>query len=460
MAKGERGERHPSANELEQFLLGEMSPRQATPVISHLLSGCTRCRHAMAPLASVLLGNGPASVEESAPTSGAEYDFPLFKAFAAAREYAASIGKESLAARYTGPVFPKEVPFAAVPAAQARTLDARERCEALLERCLSLRHGDAEELIMAASLTVAFAERLTTDGSTPQEQERADLQGRAWAELGNARRVADDFPAAELALGRALDLQSRGTGDPLLLARLMDLTASLYTDQRRFAEAYRLLDCVYTIYSHLGDRQSAARALISKGISTGYALESEEAVRLLSQGIQQVDAARDPKLMLAAVHGLLWCLLDAGRVDEVERLLGQVRDLYTRHGEHFDEVRAQWLEGRVAAGQGREDEAEQALLHVRNVFMQDKQPYDAALASLDLAAVWLQQGRTLEIRLLVDEMVEIFRARNIRREALGALLMLHEAVQKDQATAALLQKVAVEFRRLERIPGRRSSVAG
>lgn len=461
MARGERGERHPSAAELERFLLGEMAPRQAAPVIGHLLSGCTRCRQAMAPLASVMLGGGPVSVEEPALTSGAEYDFPLFKAFAAAREYAASIGKENLATRRSGGAFPKEVPVAELPAVHTRARDTRARCEALLDRCLSLRHGDPEELIITASLTVAFAERMaadTTDGSTPEEV--ADLQARAWAELGNAYRVADDFPASEVALARALEFYSRGTGAPLLLARLMDLTASLYTDQRRFAEAYRLLDCVYAIYSHMGDRQSAARALISKGISTGYALESEEAVRLLAQGIQQIDAARDPKLMLAAAHGLLWCLLDAGRVDQVERLLAQVRGLYAVHGEHFDEVRAQWLEGRVAAGQGREEEAEQIFLHVRNVFMQDKQPYDAALASLDLAAVWLQQGRTTEIRLLVDEMVEIFRARNIRREALGALLMLHEAVQKDQATAALLQRVAVEFRRLERFPGRRSPVSG
>jgi tetratricopeptide (TPR) repeat protein len=457
MANGERGGRHPSAAELEQFLLGEMAPRQAAPVISHLLSGCPRCRQAMAPVASVMLGSGPIPVEEPAPTSGAEYDFPLFKAFAAAREYAASIGKESLAARHTGPAFPKEVPAAEVPAAQTRTRDARERCEALLERCRSLRHSDPEGMVMTASLAVAFAERMDVDEITPEEL--ADLQARAWAELGNARRVADDLPAAEASLARALKLHGRGTGDPLLLARVMDLTASLYTDQRRFAEAHHLLDGVYTIYSRLDDRQSAARALISKGISTGYAFESEEAVRLLAQGIQQADAARDPKLMLAAVHGLLWCLLDAGRVEEVDKLLTQVRDLYAIHGERLDDLRAQWLKGRVAAGQGREEEAEQAFLHVRDIFMQDDLPYDAAIASLDLAAVWLQQGRTTEIRLLVDEMVEIFRVRNIRREALGALLMLHEAVQKDQATAALLQRVAVEFRRLERFPGRRSSVS-
>jgi len=311
-------------------------------------------------------------------------------------------------------------------------------------------------MVLTASLAVTFAQRL--DASQGEPAELADLQALAWAELGNAHRVADELPAAEATLARALDCSSRGTGDPLLLARLMDLTASLYTDQRRFEEAHRLLDGVYAIYSRMGDQHAAARALVSKGISTGYALESEEAVGLLEQGILQADAARDPKLILAAVHSVLWCLLDAGRVDEVGTLLHEIRDLYAVHGERFDELRARWLEGRVAAGQGREEEAEQAFRHVQEGFQQAELTYDAAMASLDLAAVWLSQGRTTEIRSLIDEMVGIFRARNIRREALGALLMLREAVHKDQATATLLQSVAREFRLLERFSMRQGRV--
>jgi hypothetical protein len=238
----------------------------------------------------------------------------------------------------------------------------------------------------------------------------------------------------------------------------MDLTASLYIDQRRFQEAHELLDCVYAIYLRMGDQHAAARALISKGVSAGYAFDSEEAVSLLEQGILQADASRDPKLILAAVHNLLWCLLDAGRVDEVGALLHQIRSLYTVHGERFDELRARWLEGRVAAGQDREEEAEQAFLHVREAFKEADLTYDAAIASLDLAALWLHQGRTRETRSLIDEMVGVFRARNIRREALGALLMLREAVQKDQATTALLRSVAREFRRLERFSVRQEPV--
>jgi len=319
---------------------------------------------------------------------------------------------------------------------------------ALLEQCRSLRFSDPERMILAATLAVALAER--TEMTPEAAAEQADLQARAWAELGNAYRVADDLASAEHALARALDLAQHGTGDPLVLARLMDLTASLYTDQHRFEEAHRLLDWVATVYWHLGDRHLAARALISKGISVGLAFDSEEAVALLQRGIPLLDSARDPKLTLAAIHALLWCLVDCGQADKVAGLLGEIRELYAVQGEPLLNLRALWLEGRVAAGLGEDTRAEQAFLRVREGFHEAELPYTAAMASIDLAAVWLRQGRTAEIAELVDEMVAIFRSRNIQREAIAALLMLREALQKKQLTAALLQSVTTELRRLER----------
>jgi hypothetical protein len=53
-------------------------------------------------------------------------------------------------------------------------------------------------------------------------------------------------------------------------------------------------------------------------------------------------------------------------------------------------------------------------------------------------------------------MLAIFRARNIRREAIGALLMLREAFEKDRATVTLLRNVASELQRLDREPARRA----
>ncbi len=105
-----------------------------------------------------------------------------------------------------------------------------------------------------------------------------------------------------------------GTGDPLLLARLMDLTASLYTDQRRFERGSRLLDYVYadlrdvkaTCIRRRGPSSARGSPPTLLSIPTRRSGSS-------SEGIRQIDPARDPKLVLVAVHGLLWCLVDSGR---------------------------------------------------------------------------------------------------------------------------------------------------
>jgi len=448
---GERGERHPSAAELDRFLLGEMSPRQAAPVISHLLTGCPRCREAMVPLSSLVFATGP--TPEEVPSSGAEYDFPMFKAFATARQYAA-VNKERSGDR---PAFQRSpVSLEALPANPPKQT-AQERCEALIERCRTLRYSDPEGMVLSASLAVNLAQQaLSKQG---ESADLIDLEARAWAELGNAHRVADDMVEAEATLSRALIRSGEGTGDPLLLARIMDLTASLYIDQRRFQEARQLLDSVYAIYQHTGDTQAAARTFISRGLASNRAFDPEEAIGFLAEGIRRIDPTHDPKLILAAVHGLLWSLVDAGRDVQANWLLAEARPLYEAHGERFDRLPQLWLEGRIASHLGQDEKAETILLRVREEYRDSDIAYDVALVSLDLATLWLRQGRTAEIKSLLDETIAILNAKHLQREALGALLMLKKAFESDQATAALVRTATIELSRLERSPARRGRVS-
>lgn len=435
MTEGRR-DNHPGRVELDRFLLGEMSHCEAAPVISHLLSGCPQCREAMLPLASAVFAKStpPPKAE---PTLGSEYDTALLKAFATARQYVPFVG------RAKAPAEPQAGGW--------------ERWEALFELCRELRYSDPERMALAASFAVTLAEKATLPTRAPEEL--ADLQARAWGELGNAYRITDDLAAAESALRHALTFSGQGSGDPLLLARLMDLTASLYTDQRRFEEARRLLDLVHAVYEQEGDKQAAARTLISKGVSANYALDSEAAIGFLSDGLRQIDPAHDPKLVLAAVHGLLWCLVECGRAAEARELLGESYPLYEAHGQHFDQLKRIWLEGRIAAQLGDDESAERAFQQVGEGYREADLAYDFALVSLDLAALWVDQKRTPEVRGLVDEIITILRARNIQREALGALLMLRKAVDAEQATAALLQTVAAQLARLERFPTRKAGAS-
>jgi hypothetical protein len=445
------GENHPTPAELERFMIGELPPGDSGAVMAHLLRGCDRCRETVAPLAAAMFAPGqdagPALWDES------EYDLPLFRAFASAQRYADSLGEQqSETLREIDGLLLHQAP-AQPPAPAARARRDRARCEELLQRSRTLRHRDLESAVQLAGLAAGMAERLDPDAFDPAAL--ADFQARAWGEVGNARRVADDPAGAESDLARALARAEEGTGDPALLARLMDLTASLLTDQRRFGDAARLLDGVYRLHERQGDAHAAGRALISKGVSTGYALDLEQAIRLLARGLARIDAARDPELVLSAVHSLIAFLVDGGRFAEAERLVAIARPLYTAHGDRLLALKVRWVEGKIAAGSADDDRAEESFCAVRAGFEQAGLPYDAALVSLDLAAIWLRRGRTAEIRRLVDETVAVFRARHIRREAIGAMLVLREAIEKDRATLALLRTVAAELQPARRLGDRR-----
>ena len=101
----------------------------------------------------------------------------------------------------------------------------------------------------------------------------------------------------------------------------------------------------------------------------------------------------------------------------------------------------EWLAARVTAGLGQREEAILRLSRVRQEFTVRGISYNAALASLDLAVLYLEEGRTREVKDLAREMAEIFKAQGIAREALAALTLFVEAAQKEKATVELVRRV-------------------
>jgi hypothetical protein len=121
-----------------------------------------------------------------------------------------------------------------------------------------------------------------------------------------------------------------------------------------------------------------------------------------------------------------------------------------RLGNELDLVRTVWLSARIAAGQGRREEAIAGLEQVRREFTVRQLPYDAARASLELAALWLEEGRTAEVRELSVAMVWIFKAQGIARETLAALAIFRDAAQKETATVELVRHVLAEMEKVRR----------
>lgn len=454
--------KHPTPATLEAFLRADLPATEMQRVFTHLMAGCPVCRQAMAPLSTGFFR--PSRMVPHPEAS--DYDFAIARAIRTTLQRATRATEERLGGPVSGevPAVPAKVtpldrrlPLAPLVPRAVRSAGGRARCEALIEAARGLRHRDPEGMVMIATYAAEVADRLSPRDGSPAKSagiaDVADLQARAWAELGNARRVTGDLPGAEADLERALTRAERGTGDPLLLARIMDLTASLYRATGRFAEAHLLLDGVYALYRERGDLHLAGRARIGKGISVGTEGDPETAIALLDQGLAAVDARRDPLLILAAVHNLIVFLVEACRYAEGERLIQATRPLYTRWADSLHLLKLEWIAGRIAAGQGNAARAAAIFTAVRQAFAERQMPFTAAEVALDLAALWLEQGRTAAVRELVEDLLVTFRVLGLRREAIAALLLLREAVQAEQLTFALLKQVTAQLQRLEREPG-------
>lgn len=297
----------------------------------------------------------------------------------------------------------------------------QDTIERLLERSFALRFSDPEGMVELADLARQAAEGL--DDSLLGPAAAADLRARTWAELGNAYRVADNMAAAEDSLEKAMLWARRGTGELRLSARLADFSASLFSDRRRFAEACEVMQALYEVYEHLGETHLAGRALVSEAIFTGHAGRPREGVALICGALDHLDLEGDSKLKAMTLHAFAFNLIESGRSRMARPLLWHIRPLYERDGDHLSLLRLRWLEAKICDGIGDFQKAEEHFQAVRTGFRDVQQHYDSALASLDLAMLWMRQGRRAETRELAEELVSYFRALRIARETMASLLI-------------------------------------
>jgi len=328
-----------------------------------------------------------------------------------------------------------------------------------LARSSALRHTDPTGMLRHAQAGLAITQAVSVRRYGAKV--RADLVARAWGELGNARRVGDDLTGAEEALVQAAGWAQRGSGELGLAARLMDLAASLASDQRRFSDAIEAAHTAAKLYLDAGEIHLAARALISKGMFTCNSDDPAKAVIWLRRGLKHLDCERAPAVEITAVETLTMCLIDLGRFDEARQVLVDNLQLYYRDSDRLIRLRRSWREGKIAFGLDELRDAEASFQATRRGFAEVDQHFDAALVGLDLALVYVRQGRTWELVELVDEMVSTFRALGIAREAIAGLLLLRKVCQQPEASDDLLrgqiQAIAALLAEMHaKTPGRRA----
>jgi tetratricopeptide (TPR) repeat protein len=442
---------HLTTADVERFLQGDLSPGERNGVLRHLLKGCGVCEERLRPPLLFLLS--PRAAGEDGPAVPAsQYDAPLARAFAAALSRKPQARTEGRARVERGLDRLRNDPrgLLGLTEEEAEELRGWPLVEVLLRLSFEERYRDPEAMLRLALLAKTAAGNLDPEDYEPEVI--ADHQARAWAELGNAHRVNDELCEAEAALDVAEERLREGTGNLLLLARVADLRASLWNDQRRISDACELLGGVCELYRKVGDNHLAGRALVSTGIYTNYEGDSRRALCLLREGLALLDRDRDPRLFTSATQSLLEVMVQCGEFRDAAEMLLESGLRQALADEPLNLVTLRWMEGQIFAGLGKAGRAKSALLEARTGFLQHRKEYKAALVGLDLAAVWLEQGKPEPVKELAADMLATFQRLGIQREAQRALDALNRACQTQRATPGVVRRVSRFLRQLEREP--------
>jgi len=268
---------------------------------------------------------------------------------------------------------------------------------------------------------------------------RSRLLGFAQPFVANALRVKGKLRAAEKVFAGARQLWERGADEAGLLdeGRALDMEASLRRDQRKFDEALKLhgqaLDVAHP--------DQIGVILLNKAVTFEVKEDYVAAIEVLKQAASLIDELRHPRLFFGLLFNWASLLCRTGKAKEAVPIVREVRDMAARLRNDLDLTRTLWLDAQVLEGLGHRDQAVEALEQVRRDFASRTMPYDFGLASLDLALLYGEQGRLAEVQILAAEMVRIFRAAAVHREALAAVLLFREAAERREVTVRLVKRL-------------------
>jgi tetratricopeptide (TPR) repeat protein/DNA-binding XRE family transcriptional regulator len=307
--------------------------------------------------------------------------------------------------------------------------------ERLCEESERAAANDEAVALHRAWLALRVAELVP--GSDPW---RSRLQGYCQAFVANAQRVSGDLTAAEASMTAAWGLW-RGVESvpPDLLGewRLHDLEASLRRDQRQFPLALVSLDLALAA----APAAVRGRVLLKKQYTLEQAGEIEASLAVLEEAAPILESAPERRLLWILEMNRIVMLCHLGRHGEAEARLQGLQRLTNELGNRLDLARVLWLTGRVAAGQGRRGDARAAFERAGRVFAVHRIGIDAALISLELAIVHLEEGRVGEVVRLAEEMLTVFGIQRVHREALAALRLFCEAARAGGASVGLARHV-------------------
>lgn len=275
----------------------------------------------------------------------------------------------------------------------------------------------------------------------------ADLEAAAWTAIADAHERASEVIEGDQAMEMARDALGRGTADPLLEARFEAVASNIRSDQSRFRESLRHARRARRIYTEIGQPHEAAKARIRVAMQLYHLGEPLEAsIRELERALPDLRTDIEPRSLAAAQLAMTRYLAEAGRIDEAEVKLAEVRRLGDELGNAYDSTRIEWCAAHIASLRGDYLEAERMYREVIAFWTDAGYDWDAAQATLELSGVLLALGRTDEVRQNAERLLPLFRDLGIAPEALTTLQLVAAAARRDALERSMVERLVAQLR--------------
>jgi tetratricopeptide (TPR) repeat protein len=215
------------------------------------------------------------------------------------------------------------------------------------------------------------------------------------------------------------------------------MEASLRRDQGHLPQALNLHEDALA----LARPEEVGIILLNQSVSRKESGDPEGALQSLEQAAGIIDGERQPRLRTVLCFNRASSLCKLNRAEEAVPLVAEARRLAERLRNEIDLIKAMWLDANCLAGLGKRKEALIRLEQVRQELGDRGRPFDFALASLDVAELYWEEGRFSEIKALAASILEIFKAQEVHREAIAAVILFHEAAKKERVSMELVRKL-------------------
>ncbi|MEM7049840.1 MAG: hypothetical protein AAF604_09275 [Acidobacteriota bacterium] len=275
-----------------------------------------------------------------------------------------------------------------------------------------------------------------------------ELLPLAWARLGNALRFKGQLRAALSAFHYAAELEDE-IADPLDLAQVWSLRASLHFEMEEHREAADLLRDGLKEVRGLASDSFQSVLEVKLGLALVHLEEFRSAADTLGRASTRLHPVEDLRLFLVAHHNLAYCEVERGHFGQAARILAALEHWYYELDDPKLLVLRDWLFGRILAGRGHLEQAADVFGFLRSRSLELGLVHFAGRMELDRGELLYLLGSSDEAEQSVATAHATLEAAGCQQEALAAILLLRQGLERHKAASELLALFATARRRAQ-----------